>query len=52
MNRPAITRFARCIGRDCINVAIAARGFVLLVGEQVRRLWWHVRGLVRSLFQK
>lgn len=45
MNRPAVTRFARCIVHDLARVAVTAYRAVRYY------LPFHVRGLVRSIFQ-
>ena len=46
MNRPAVNRFARCIAHDLARVSITA--------YRVARYYlpFHIRGLVRSLFQR
>lgn len=46
MNRPAVKRFARCIGRDLGRVAVCAWRCVRYY------LPFHVRGFFRSIFQK
>ena len=45
MNRPATRRYARCIAHDLSRVAVTA--------YRVARYYlpFHIRGLVRSLFQ-